>query len=295
MNYLYFDIECCDGRNICSFGYVLVDNMFNLIKKKDIIINPEAKFKLGRKDFDPEIDLAYSYKDFKCHKNFACHYDKIKAILTQKDIVILGHSVNNDILFLDIACERYKLPKINILAYDTQAIASKYDNNSKNMSLENIATKLEIDLNKLSLHKSCDDAYLTMLIIEKICKKCDLNIDELLKQAEDTRKTNDLNADENITKTVSIRQIANKYPNRNKWPAICFSETIKLNQLKICKQLLDKQYNYIRKASECNYFVYGNEVGKRDYTCDDRIAKGANIKKITILEFEKMTNIKIMN
>ena len=46
MRYLTFDIECCDGKHICEFGYVITDEKFNIIKKSVITINPESKFNL---------------------------------------------------------------------------------------------------------------------------------------------------------------------------------------------------------------------------------------------------------
>ena len=64
MNYLFFDIECCDGNHICSFGYVICDEHFNILKKEDIIMNPQKKFKLGRAGFDPKIHLAYTVETF---------------------------------------------------------------------------------------------------------------------------------------------------------------------------------------------------------------------------------------
>ena len=48
MKYLFFDIECCDGNHICSFGYVIVNNNFEILEKKDLVMNPEKRFKLGR-------------------------------------------------------------------------------------------------------------------------------------------------------------------------------------------------------------------------------------------------------
>ena len=38
MKYLSFDIECCDGRHICEFGYVVVDEKFNVLER-DCITN----------------------------------------------------------------------------------------------------------------------------------------------------------------------------------------------------------------------------------------------------------------
>lgn len=34
MRYLFFDIECCNGRNICEFGYVITNDKFNILEKK---------------------------------------------------------------------------------------------------------------------------------------------------------------------------------------------------------------------------------------------------------------------
>ena len=34
MRYLFFDIECCNGRDICEFGYVITDTEFNVLEKK---------------------------------------------------------------------------------------------------------------------------------------------------------------------------------------------------------------------------------------------------------------------
>lgn len=284
MNYLFFDIECSNGKNICSFGYIIVDEEFNILKKEDVVINPEAKFKIGRNEFNPELDLAYSLKDFQCHKNFAWYYKKIKAILTQKDIIIMGHSVSSDIWFLDVACKRYKLENIKITAYDTQNIFADYAGDKKQLSLEDIASKLEINYSNLQVHKSCDDAHLTMLVTKKICESLAMSIDELLALTNDDTKTN---------KTVTLKELAMQYPKRKEWPSICFSETIEIDILNVAKQVFDKGYNFINKASECNYFVYSKDIGMRDLTCDEIIAQGANIKKISILEFEKMTNVMI--
>ena len=30
MKYSFFDIECCDGNHICSFGYVIVNKNFKI-------------------------------------------------------------------------------------------------------------------------------------------------------------------------------------------------------------------------------------------------------------------------
>lgn len=37
MQYLSFDIECCDGKHICEFGYVITDENFKVTKKNVIL------------------------------------------------------------------------------------------------------------------------------------------------------------------------------------------------------------------------------------------------------------------
>ena len=38
MRYLSFDIECCDGRSICEFGYVITDESFNIIDSVAVLL-----------------------------------------------------------------------------------------------------------------------------------------------------------------------------------------------------------------------------------------------------------------
>ena len=48
MKYLFFDIECCDGNHMCSFGYVIINSDFEILEKRDLVINPEKVFKPRR-------------------------------------------------------------------------------------------------------------------------------------------------------------------------------------------------------------------------------------------------------
>lgn len=46
MRYLIFDIECCDGKHICEFGYVIADENFEIQEKTTLLIDPEHPFDL---------------------------------------------------------------------------------------------------------------------------------------------------------------------------------------------------------------------------------------------------------
>lgn len=296
MNYLFFDIECCDGYNICSFGYVLTDNNFKIIEKKDIVMNPKAKFKLGRTGFDPKIMLLYSEEYFKSQPSFVYFYKEIKKLLSAKNTRLLGHSVSNDILFLKNACKRYKLDEIIIQAFDTQNFYYQYNKKVIKSSLTNIAKDLGINFGELYEHKSCDDAEISMLYTKTICEKLEINIEQLLKLCENSIiKTDEVNKNNDFKN--HFNKLAKNYPNKNKFIPICFSETIKEKSLKkrleLIKLLFDNGYRYTSKVSECSVFVAGDECGKRDLLCDKKIEGKALIKKISINELEKILKVHI--
>ena len=74
MRYLFFDIECCNGRNICEFGYVITDDNFNILEKKDFIINPENKFNLTGRPDGRDLYLFYPESTYYRSNNFPYFY-----------------------------------------------------------------------------------------------------------------------------------------------------------------------------------------------------------------------------
>ena len=136
--YLFFDIECSNGYNICSFGYCLIGENMKVLAKKDLIINPENRFVLAKKGNRPKIELAYHEEYFYKQDNFKAFYDTIKKLLCDEGYILLGHSVQSDFYFLKYACDRYNLPHFDIKAYDTQLIYKKVFERDHVESLENI-------------------------------------------------------------------------------------------------------------------------------------------------------------
>lgn len=178
MNYLFFDIECSDGRHMCSFGYVLCDCRFNILKKEDILINPEAPFRLSRYNGEPQIQLGYPKEKFYAAPNFVARYDKIKRILEAKNQLVIGHSVLNDVNFLQLACERYDKPYFEYSFFDEQQVY-KTLNEGKSVStaLEKIAETYGIEPE--SLHRSDDDSKTTMEIVRRMCGDLDMTPEKL--------------------------------------------------------------------------------------------------------------------
>lgn len=181
MKYLFYDCEVANSFNkiskMCSLGYVYTKDDFTILKKEDILINPEDQF-----DYhlfkNKDIKLYYSPKEFKSHKNFKDQYEKIKSLFLNADIVF-GFSIENDIKFLLDDCTRYNLEYPNFKYIDVQTLFKKYHNNKLDSSLEYCVSYYNIK-NHLFLHKSDDDAYQTMLVLKSLLQESGMSLDEII-------------------------------------------------------------------------------------------------------------------
>jgi DNA polymerase III epsilon subunit-like protein len=167
---------------MCSFGYVVVNEKFDLVEKQEILINPEMPFKLSRDGFDPNVKLAHSREEFCSAPVFPLVYDCVAKQFSAPNRKFLGHGVFNDKRFLRIACFDYQKPCPDFIAYDTQEIYRRFAKEKDARSLEKIAVALNVDIAKMELHKSCDDAQISMLAVKAICEKKNCTIDELLRE-----------------------------------------------------------------------------------------------------------------
>ena len=183
--YLFFDIECSNGYNICSFGYCLVGEQLKVLAKKDLIINPENRFVLAKKGNRPKIELAYPEELFYKQDNFKAFYETIKKLLVEDGLVLFGHSVQSDFHFLKYACDRYNLPYLEIKAYDTQLIYKRAFQREHVESLEKILEQLDFETDRITFHKSCDDALATFYVAREICWQKGITMEEFLQEYKD--------------------------------------------------------------------------------------------------------------
>lgn len=184
MKYLFYDCECANSfdkiSKICSLGYVLTDEKFNVIKKEDILINPEDIFDYHLFSKKSHIHLAYDKKDFYNSPNFKERYPMLKKMFESNDVLVFGFSLDNDIKFLLDGCKRYELEPIQFNYADVQEIYKQYSNDSLKTSLDSAINGLEIKVDLFNLHKSDDDAFFTMKVLEKIYFNSNLSsMDEL--------------------------------------------------------------------------------------------------------------------
>lgn len=179
MRYLFFDIEVANcyryHPKMCTFGYVLTDEHFRTIKKRDLIMNPEAPF-------DPRVIKekmnAYPVNVYQERPSFAGYYESITQLLAYSPQIIAGWSVENDVHFLHYACIRYHKPQLSYLIIDIQKVLMKQLQMKNQISLETACQHFQIPF--LSFHKSDDDAKMTMEVCKAICKEQKITLQEMV-------------------------------------------------------------------------------------------------------------------
>lgn len=184
MEYIFFDIECANmlhGKaKICSFGYVLTDSSFNILEKKDILINPASFFdtyalkRMG-------TTLPYPKEEYEKAGKFPSHYEKIKGLLTKEGRMAVGHGTVNDAHFLLHECERYSLPPFDFKYSDTVKMYMKLTGREKKLDLTSVFTEIYPEENSLHSHRSDDDAEMTMKIAKNICDVTGRTLEDLIK------------------------------------------------------------------------------------------------------------------
>lgn len=316
MKLVFFDIECaCVHKTyakICAFGYVVCDENFNIIKKEDILINPRGKFELTDRKGEKGITLPYEYEEFKKHPPFPKVYPQIKALLEDKDALIFGHAVLNDVKYLNLETKRFRLPSFGFRFYDSQLIFMTMINDySHQLGLESIAQKLEVEFTP---HRAADDAYATMRIVEAMCKARECNLETLLKdfgiyagkienfnilrpqskgQRLYNREKREQKAERSAARIKFFNNISRKRFKRGGklgGQVFTFSRLLE-NDVEVSIPLADKIYDcggkYSPQLGECNYYVRGDGD---DSVRTQNAENSENIKVITISELERMLN-----
>lgn len=181
MNLVFFDIECASvfkyTAKICAFGYVVCDEQFNILEKKDVLVNPKGKFHLTDNRGDHGLVLPYEYSEFKKYPTFPQVFPKIKKLLEDKNNLVFGHATLNDVKYLDLETNRFNLPPFDFSFSDSQLMYMTAMNDfSRQFGLEYITKDLNVEFTP---HRAADDAYATMRVVEALCKKYNCNCIEL--------------------------------------------------------------------------------------------------------------------
>lgn len=284
MNLLFFDIECASvyktTAKICAFGYVLCDERFNIIEKEDILINPKGKFHLTDAKGNRGITLPYEYDKFKECPTFSEVYPKIKALLEDKNNLVYGHATHNDVKYLELETNRFRLPALNFSFSDSQLMyMTAIGDFSRQFGLEYITAQLGVEFTP---HRAADDAYATMRITEALCRKysCDcLKLDEMLEikrgkaanhritqpisrklveYRENVQREKQERSERRVTFYIHLSRCKKKKGGRLSGKVYNFSRPLE-DDIALSLPLVDKIYSlggrYTQKQSECNVYV----------------------------------------
>ncbi len=188
MKYLFFDIECANPRfnSICTFGYVLTDEDFTVLDKRDILINPETSYD----KYVVKNILHYSTELLNAQMPFPCFFDEIRDMMSDNDTVVFGFSISNDIRFLNETCIRYRLPSLTYTFYDVQRLFGQYAKVTDQAGIEK-AFELLLLGKPDGVHRSDEDAYATMLILKALVKESNMSSVAFLVKHPDCSGTND--------------------------------------------------------------------------------------------------------
>lgn len=276
MKYLFFDIECCDGKHICEFGYVITDEQFKVLAKECILINPEAPFKLEGRKGGRDLYLTHSEEEYRSSPIFTAYYEKIKQLIEEKEQKIVGFSMNDDAKFLNTACKRkrYDLPPIEFEFFDMQKAYQKFFD--KKPSLENAAKELEIPVPE-RLHESSEEALLTLEVFKQICKKKNISPNEVLQTCHSVNFGEDLNKEilylsehpdqfsKGKVKKIISRFVESAKPQDDiiesefTGKKVCFSTLYEQEQPAACiilmQQIVNRGGSIDFKVSECDYYI----------------------------------------
>ena len=259
-SYLFFDCECAncfDGiGKICSLGYVLTDDEFNVLESEDIVMNPETEFDWYL--FSPKntCQLAYSKDFFRANPNFDAYYKRIKKLFTNGNTYVLGFAVGNDVGFVNNACERYNREYIQFRAFDLERYLNrKYD---KKQKLSQWAEEFGVNVAKFQTHKSVDDAMMTMLCLKAECIKTGKSVEQILTEEKDCFVSNEQileQAAERAYRKEITEKIKRLYNKKNPMPRF---NNLKGMSFEFDNKLLkdvDLAFEVIKKIYDCGGVV----------------------------------------
>lgn len=176
MRLIAFDLEACNRYvpgSIFSIGIVEADDSFKVYKKYNIFINPETKFVTK---FRKPIEFNVDEKTLKEELNFPKIYNQIRDLFSQ-DAIYLAHSVSNDIRMLNYACKRYGLPSLKFNFICSQMIYSVFSNTEDGIGLNNAGEIINVPFMH---HQSDEDALISLKLVEFICTKKNMTLNELI-------------------------------------------------------------------------------------------------------------------
>lgn len=173
MEYVVIDTESCTGKSddgsLCSIGYALADENFNITEKNDIIINPLPKrFAVGDKKNLKRTGVMFAYpiERFRAAPDFKSLYPEIKRLFSGRKV--LGFAMANDVKYLNDACDKFGLPRIEYEYMDVQFLYKLAFPDTNSVGLKTLADKYGVTYVE---HRSDEDAAVSLTVLVEFLKE----------------------------------------------------------------------------------------------------------------------------
>lgn len=178
MHFLAIDLEACNmyvKGSVFSIGVVCADENFDILYKRDIIINPKCKFATK---FRKPIEFSIDKETVKDMPTLADIHSELKSLFGG-DYLVVAHSANNDMYMLNAACKRANVPAFSFDYICTQTIYSAVYEEKNGIGLDAVAEKLSLTFTH---HKADDDAEMALMLLKNCCEYMQCTYPELEKR-----------------------------------------------------------------------------------------------------------------
>ncbi len=302
MKILSYDIESTTGSHsdasMCTFGYCIADEKFNIIEQNDIVMRPYTK------RYEPRIKLHYDKSFIKAQQPFPFHYEEIKKLFQECDLII-GFSVSNDVDFLNNACQVYKLEKITYDFVDVQLLHKTVYKKQNMCGLESVANEFGIEY---LAHRSDEDARVTLLVLKRMADDLGLKVDELLRKfhitpgvngkTETVPCTNGTYTKKEINYLINLfiekhRRHSRRYKGGLSYKSFAFADDIRYCDIDLYRKIIKKIYDLngrVGQIENSNHFV--SKEG--EFTDKEKRAltlRNEGRKRISTITLEKMLSM----
>lgn len=309
MEYLVIDTESCTGKdddgNLCSIGYCICNEKLKITEREDVLFNPIPKrFSVGDKSNAKRtgVTFAYEIEDFRKAPRFNERYDFVKSLF--KNRTVIGFAMVNDVKYLNDACDKYGLPRIEFKFIDTQFIYQLFHPEANSVGLKTLGEKYNLAYTE---HRSDDDAAVSVMLLKTFLDEEKMTLDGALEKFGAHMGVNDaegyhmnysdaLNTEQfGLKRSKKIQSLlfcefTSRLPAKRGRGKICFSykvEKLDVNYTRtLIRLLVEKGYSFTRDADACSVFVINdqNDNDKRKLLVDQ--IKKRKITIMTLKEFE---------
>lgn len=327
MKYLFFDLEFAaspqSGKKICEFGYVLVNEKFELIERLNLLINPNIELNEWDNYVVNKI-LTRSYLIYLQQPSFECFFEQIKKLFKKCDY-IFGYSILNDVTGINDELKRYSLPPLEYDFYDVQQIYSKNIGVDQQFSLATALDHFKIQREE-RLHDAETDAFHTMKVFQEILEITKLSVADLLISCSDAKdKCHDYTTDRyeyllkhpvlikennNIIKNkfnrkrysqlvdnvIPLKKGNDKLVNKKVYISVDYTNYNYVQTLNLIQLITNEAGCFVKSYKDANLYIRfpGEHLNSDDVKIDEfRKSVGPHLKVIEFNELLEILNVSI--